>query len=460
MPPTTSNRSGPRPNRPAPGGPITNGTIPNLLRSSRGPIEQTQLKNTSLARNVLWLYALQGLNYTAPLILLPYLVRVLGAERYGLLVLSQSVAQYFVIATDYGFNFSATRSIATNRHDGMAISRIFWTVISIKAVLVLIGAIAISTLATSVPRFRPDCSIYLAAYLSVVGSALFPQWLFQGMESMRSISIISGLAKIGACILVLLFVHRPEDTIRAALLMSGGQLASGMVGAAVGVRRYIGWITIPDWAGLLTTLRNGGHLFLTTASISVFTNTNTLLVGLIAGNAQAGYFSLADKLIRATTGSLIGPVLQAAYPHTIRLISQSKRDALRFLRRVVGYGGSAAMLAGAAIFLLAGPIARAAFGGDAPRVVLLIECSAMFPLLATMNGVLGNLVLIPFGCDRPQSQLLLGATVLNAALGSILILAAGAIGGVITMIVVELALVAGNLLILLRRRINLLQGQA
>lgn len=68
-----------------------------------------------LISNVAWLYALQGLNYVLPLAVLPYLVRVLGVERYGLLAFAQAFAQYFVILADYGFNLSATKQIARRR---------------------------------------------------------------------------------------------------------------------------------------------------------------------------------------------------------------------------------------------------------------------------------------------------------------------------------------------------------
>lgn len=430
--------------------------------ASTGTIERASCdsprpRRGSLAWNILWLYALQGLNYVTPLVLLPYLVRVLGVERYGLVMVSQSIAQYFIIATDYGFNFSATRAITTSRNDRMAVSRIFWTVISVKTFLMAIGALVMAAMLLWIPRFHAESAIYGAAYLAVIGSVIFPQWLFQGMESMRSMSIISGLAKVAAGACIILFVHHPEDTLLAALLLSSGQLAAGLVGAFVGIRRYAGVFVRPERSGLLAAIRDGRHLFLTTASISLFTNTNTLLVGLIAGNAQAGYFSLADKLARATTG-VIGPVIQAAYPHTIRLIGESKRAALTFLRRTLGYAGVLAALAGAGIFLLARPIARVAFGGHAVEVLLLVRCTAMFPFWATLNGILGTLVLIPFGCDRPQSKLVLAAVAVNAILASILISTGGAVGGVAAMVVIEILLVGGNLIILSRERINLLRS--
>jgi PST family polysaccharide transporter len=406
-------------------------------------------EGSELAKNVLWLYALQGMNYLIPMLLLPYLVRVLGVSQYGLVAFSQSIAQYFIIATDYGFNYSATRQIALHRHDPGEVSRIFYGVMAIKMALVVAGAAIMGSAVIFVPRLRADSGIYLAAYVAVIGSALFPVWLFQGMERMQFISIITGISKLASAASVVLLVHSRQDAFLATLLQSFGWVIAGLIGVTFGIRKFSLRPVLPDRKSIVAMLHDGRHLFVSTAAITLYTNTNVFLVGAIAGNTEAGYFSLADRFIRAVTG-LAFPVIQATYPRVVRMMADSRDHALAFIRKLIVRVAIIAFAVGVAILALARPIAHVTFGRDALAVVPVIRLAALFPLVATLSAMLGMLVLIPFGFEKIQSQMLMGAGVLNVLVASLLIRSQGAIGGVLSMILIETLLVAGSTLVLMK----------
>jgi len=73
---------------------------------------QSQHKKEIL--DTLYLLALQGVNYVFPLLVFPYLMVTLGAEKFGFIGFSFSVIQYLMLIVDFGFNLSATKRVALN----------------------------------------------------------------------------------------------------------------------------------------------------------------------------------------------------------------------------------------------------------------------------------------------------------------------------------------------------------
>jgi len=101
-------------------------------------ITNTQDKKRLLS-NFFSLSVLQVFTYILPLLTLPYLVRVLGMEKFGLVMFAQAFLMFFNVLVDYGFNLSATREISIHRDDKSKLTEIFSSVIGIKAILLVIS---------------------------------------------------------------------------------------------------------------------------------------------------------------------------------------------------------------------------------------------------------------------------------------------------------------------------------
>lgn len=87
---------------------LTSGRL--LARNTVESMIQDPMSRERLTENIVAPYLLQGSSYVVPLLSFPYLVRVLGPDRFGLLAFVQAFMQYFVMLTDHGFSLSATRA--------------------------------------------------------------------------------------------------------------------------------------------------------------------------------------------------------------------------------------------------------------------------------------------------------------------------------------------------------------
>jgi PST family polysaccharide transporter len=417
-------------------------------------IQERDENKGRLFDNIVSLFLLQSLNYLIPMAVLPFLVRVLGMEVYGLVAFSQAFAQYFVILTDYGFNLSATRFIAQHREDLASIRNMFWQVFLLKASLMLVGLAILWAILAAVPHMRSDAPFFFLAFLAVAGNVLFPQWYFQGIEKMRYISVFTGIAKIVSTSLLFLFVHGPADGLRAVAILSSGMVIAGVMGFYTALRAIGMQFVRPSWPALRATLADGWHLFVATASISLYTNTNVFLVGLLAGNVQAGYFSAAEKLIRAMTGAM-GPITQAIYPRISALAARSRAAALALASKSLFWMAGPTLLLSAIMLIFASPIATLLFGAAASGSIPVIRWIALLPFLLAASNVLGVQTMLTFGLDRQFSRILLASGILNLMTGIPLIHFLGAQGAGISVLMTETLVTVAMVIVLQRHHIHL-----
>jgi PST family polysaccharide transporter len=365
-----------------------------------------------LVENILSLSVLQGANYLLPLLTLPYLVRVLGPYNFGLLAFAQAFMQYFIILTDYGFNLTATHDISICRSDSKRVSEIVCAVGFIKLFLLLLSFGIMAVIIYCFSKFSQDGLIFYCSFVAVIGNALFPIWFFQGIESMRSITVINIIAKIVTTILIFACVSNSTDTAATALIQSLGAVISGIIGIGVMLKKYPLLLLLPSRMLLIKTLYEGWYVFISTAAMSFYTASNMFILGILTTNEVVGYFSAADKVIKAVQG-VLSPVSQAIYPHISALVVKSPEQALGFIRRCLVLLGSVAFILSLGLLVFADKIVLLVLGSTYGPSILLLRLMAFLPFIICLSNVLGIQTMLTFGLQAEFSKILIGAGLLN-----------------------------------------------
>lgn len=287
-----------------------------------------------LLENMLSLASLRVANYVLPLVVLPYLVRVLGVEKFGLIAFAFAFVQYFVILTEYGFNFSATREISVNRGNKHKIQEIFSSVMLVKLALMVISFFILVALVTTIPKFKNDHLVYFYAFGMVLGKIFFPVWFFQGMEKMRYITFLNVLSKLIFTVCIFLFIRTEQDYIYVPIMNSLGFILAGIAGLIV-VRKDFGIrFTIPGFESITHQVKEGWHISISKIAISFYTTLNIFILGLFTNNIVVGYYAAGEKIIRVIT-ELFNPVFEAFYPYISKIAFQSREQAIRYLLSLI-----------------------------------------------------------------------------------------------------------------------------
>lgn len=391
-----------------------------------------------LRGNIFFLSLLQVANYIFPLLTIPYLVRVLGPEYFGLLAFATATTMYFLLITNYGFDLSATQQISLYRGQIDKITEIYSSVMIIKVGLMVISFALMCLLIFSFEKFSQNWTVYFCTYGLVVGHTLLPVWLFQGLEKMKYITYLNVTAKAFFTACIFLFVNEKSDYLLVPILTSIGFILAG-IGSLCLVSREFGikfkW---QSPALLRLQLKEGWHVFLSSFGISLYTTSATFILGLFASNVAVGHFSAADKIVQAVKG-LYFPVAQAIFPLIGKKLHEDEQEGLSYLRQITLVVGIATSLMSIILFVMAEQIVSLLLGDNFEHSVVLLQIMSPLPFVIALSNILGIQTMLNLGYKVEFSRILVSAAILGIGLSLLLVPFYSTMGTAITMLLVELS---------------------
>lgn len=165
--------------------------------------------------------------FLLPLVTLPYLARVLGAEEFGRVAVAQSMALVLSVLIEYGFSLSATRDAARYRHEPEKMASLVCRVHGAKIFLSVVALLA----ATASLKFVGGISgvaFATGAWIYALVIGISPIWYYQGIERVKLFSMLDITGKAISVILIILLVQA-EDASWVLFLQAAGPAATAAV---------------------------------------------------------------------------------------------------------------------------------------------------------------------------------------------------------------------------------------
>ncbi len=358
-----------------------------------------------LVSNMFTLFILQCINYILPLLTIPYLVRILGIEYFGLLAFATATIAYCLLITDYGFNLSATRQISINRENTRLINEIFSAVITIKSILLIFTLIAICICIFSFRKFNSHWQVYLFTFGTVIGQAILPTWLFQGLERIKTITYLNIGAKICLTISIFLFIKEKDDYLLVPLFTSLSSIITGIYALYLVYKKFDVKYYLPNLNSIRYQILEGWHIFFSTLAVSLYTISTTFVIGLCTNNIAVGYFSAADKIIQAIKG-VYSAVSQSIFPFISKKLYHNKHIGNILIKKLMYTVGIIMLMISLLVFLFAAKIIHILYSDQFFDSIICLKIMAFLPLVIALSNILGVQWLLSLGLYKKFSRTL------------------------------------------------------
>ncbi len=394
-----------------------------------------KLNLRTLWHSAFYNYGLQYSRFVLPLMVMPYLSRILGPDAYGRVFLSISFGMMLSLGIEFGFYLSATREIAKHVDDENRVATTLANVLSAKLILILIASAVVLIASMYVAQFRQYPAFAYAGLAYAIAYGMSPMWYYRAIEKMR---MQTGLEIGGQCVAILLvfiLVRAPGDALLVPIFQATGAALAALLGYAV-LYRKIPFLR-PTLTGGINAIQSGWTVFLFCSFCTLYSSAAVLLVGILLAPSQVAFFGLGDKLFSAITASIFGPFEITIFPRMNYLLAHAPDKALKLAKTglTLLLGASLAITCSA---LIAAPfLVRNLFGMNfEPAAYILQIFSLSLPLIA-INQILGMQCMLPLRMDRALNVIICAGGVCNIAFGSLIVPAYGAPAMAVARLVAE-----------------------
>lgn len=259
-----------------------------------------------------------------PLIVYPYITRVLGVSSLGEYNLYTSTVAYLALFSGFGISLYGTKELGKRKDDKNAYSKVFGELVTINLIMSGFVYVFIFILILFSGKY-PNTTLFLITSITIIGNAVGAEYLFVALEKQKFMLFRNIFFKVLSLILIFLFVHEPEDLIVYALIML-------LSTAGVSVTNILNYRNKIDWRAIKISefhltpyVVPLAQVFIMDTLIHYYGMMDIVVLGNLDSVESVGYYSVASK-IYALTYAVLASTAVPLLPRAAYYVEQGKAD--------------------------------------------------------------------------------------------------------------------------------------
>ena len=391
-----------------------------------------------------------------PLITFPYVSRILLPEGTGKVSFATSVVAYFMMLSQLGIPMYGIRACAKVRDDRAELSIVVHELLLINLVMSVASYILLGVCVFMIPKLYAEKTLICIISLTIVLNALGMEWLYKALEQYTYITLRSLVFKVVGILAMFVLVHQKSDYVIYGGISIFAASASNILNF-LHAHQYIDMCPQRTYA-IKKHLKPIMVFFAMSCATIIYTNLDTVMLGLMTTDTDVGYYNAAVKI----KGILVGIVTSLGavmLPRLSYYIEQDKRGEFeRLTKKAMNFVVLIATpmmiyfmgFAKEGIFLLSG---EAYAGSIIPMQIIMPTL-----LLIGMTNVMGIQILVPLGKEKLVLYSEIAGAVVDLVVNAVLIPQYASTGAAIGTLLAELVVWIVQLHAIKRIAGNLYQG--
>lgn len=339
------------------------------------------------------------LNIGSKYILVGYLIRVLGENGYGTLTWVDSIVQYFIMLINFGFDLYAAKYIVENKNNPKRLNEVIASIYYIKSLLFLLCFILLIPLSFNL-QINNYLNLISLMLILGLGEVLMPIWFFQGIEKMKSVTILTFTTKLLLILLTIFFIKKSNDINLYIVFLVFTNAVWGLLGF-LKMKKEIQFEFIKiSKLTLIKYLKEGYLFFIGKVSTFIFNMGTLFIIGYFYSKGNVAGFDIAIKIVFV----FIIPfevLQQAIYPKFVRGISKS------YIKKILIYSFFFSILMAISTFIFSEKIISI-FGGNT-MIKYNFILPIVLPLIPIVSStiILGNCIMVANGYFKEYNRSLI-----------------------------------------------------
>lgn len=375
------------------------------------------MNEKKISINIIYNVLNQIVSLIVPLILTPYVARVLSAELIGAYSYALANSSYFVLVEALGFPLYGMLKVSSHRDDKEYISTLFKEISIAKVVLMLIciGIYMVPFV------FWADSNklLHFIMILNIISTGIDSTWFLSGMEDFKTTSLRNIVVRGINVFLIILLVKSENDFLLYALIMQLSNVISYVVVFPT-VKKYI----VPaktSIRGMLEHTKKSMVYFVPGIINTIFTSSDKTILGAFTNNYEVGVYEQASK-ISTLCGSVINSISNVVLPRVTYLNhNASIEESKKFLFKTLRYASVLTIPVMFGIICISDEFVPVFFGEGYTKSSILLKILSINVLMNVLANYIGQQCLVSNSKQREYNTAISIGALLNIIINIIVV---------------------------------------